>query len=172
MLLLPEGFVVDSVVGRPISWDDFEDLCEMHADPAVMATLGGVRDRAQTVSYLEGNVSHWRRHGFGIYGLRDGTTGRFMGRAGLRWAQVEGAHEVEVAYALRADAWGRGLATATCRELLVLGGRAQLAAEVVAFTLPSNRGSRRVMEKTGFKYEREFEHAGTPHVLYRRSLGG
>ena len=39
--------------------------------------------------------------------------------------------------------------------------------DVVAFTLPTNRGSWRVMEKTGFEYERDVVHAGLPHVLYR-----
>ncbi|MGH2968657.1 MAG: GNAT family N-acetyltransferase [Solirubrobacteraceae bacterium] len=45
----------------------------------------------------------------------------------------------------------------------------QLALDVVvAFTLPDNRASRRVMEKLGFEFERDIEHAGLPHVLYRR----
>jgi hypothetical protein len=35
-----------------------------------------------------------------------------------------------------------------------------------------NHRSRRVMEKAGFIYEREFEHGGAPHVLYRRYLTG
>ncbi len=34
-------------------------------------------------------------------------------------------------------------------------------------TLPTNRASRRVMEKAGFGYERDTVHAGLPHVLYR-----
>jgi RimJ/RimL family protein N-acetyltransferase len=37
----------------------------------------------------------------------------------------------------------------------------------VAFTLPTNTGSRRVMEKLGFHYEREISRAGLAHVLYR-----
>ena len=40
--------------------------------------------------------------------------------------------------------------------------------EIVAFTLPDNIASRRVMEKAGFRYERDIVHAGLPHVLYRR----
>jgi RimJ/RimL family protein N-acetyltransferase len=38
---------------------------------------------------------------------------------------------------------------------------------VVAFTRRDNAASRRVMEKLGLVYAREFEHAGWPHVLYR-----
>ena len=38
---------------------------------------------------------------------------------------------------------------------------------VVAFTLPDNTASRRVMEKLGMTYERDIVHADLPHVLYR-----
>jgi ribosomal-protein-alanine N-acetyltransferase len=38
---------------------------------------------------------------------------------------------------------------------------------VVAFTLPTNWASRRVMEKVGFTFERDIVHAGLRHVLYR-----
>jgi RimJ/RimL family protein N-acetyltransferase len=43
--------------------------------------------------------------------------------------------------------------------------------ELIAFTLPNNVASRRVMEKTGFVYERDIVHALLPHVLYRRRAG-
>jgi RimJ/RimL family protein N-acetyltransferase len=39
--------------------------------------------------------------------------------------------------------------------------------DLVAFTLPINQASRRVMEKIGFSFERDIVHAGLPHVLYR-----
>jgi RimJ/RimL family protein N-acetyltransferase len=38
----------------------------------------------------------------------------------------------------------------------------------VSFTLPNNLASRRVMDKAGFRYERNFIHANLPHVLYRQ----
>jgi len=42
---LPEDFVVGTVAAQSISRKDLEDLRVMNADPEVMATLGGVRDR-------------------------------------------------------------------------------------------------------------------------------
>ena len=39
--------------------------------------------------------------------------------------------------------------------------------EIVSFTLAGNVASRGVMEQLGFSYDREVEHAGLPHVLYR-----
>ena len=49
-------------------------------------------------------------------------------------------------------------------------GRLGLA-DVVAFTLPDNIASRRVMEKSGFRYERDIVWAEMPHVLYRARAG-
>lgn len=40
-------------------------------------------------------------------------------------------------------------------------------ADVVAFMLPSNKASRRVIEKVGGSYERDIVHTELPHVLYR-----
>ena len=39
--------------------------------------------------------------------------------------------------------------------------------QLVAYTLPTNVASRRVMEKCGFEYEKEIVHAGLRHALYR-----
>jgi hypothetical protein len=47
------------------------DLRRMDQDEPFMAMLGGVRDEAGTVAYLEMNVKHWADHGFGMWMLRD-----------------------------------------------------------------------------------------------------
>jgi RimJ/RimL family protein N-acetyltransferase len=65
------------------------------------------------------------------------------------------------------DFWGRGLATELARESVRVGFGVLGVADLVCFTLPTNARSRRVMEKAGFRYERDVEHAGLPHVLYR-----
>jgi RimJ/RimL family protein N-acetyltransferase len=45
-------------------------------------------------------------------------------------------------------------------------------AELVGFTLSTNRASVRVMEKVGFAFERAIVHANLPHMLYRRTRSG
>jgi len=75
--------------------------------------------------------------------------------------------EVEVAYALVADFWGRGLATEMAGRFLEMGWGHYGLTEIVCFTLTTNLASRRVMEKVGFHYERDIVHSGLPHVLYR-----
>ena len=41
-------------------------------------------------------------------------------------------------------------------------------AELVSFTLTTNTASQTVMAKLGFVRDREVDHAGVPHVLFRR----
>ena len=90
-----------------------------------------------------------------------------MGRGGLRRCEIEGIREVEVAYAVVADRWGQGFATEMAEAAVDAAFRKLKLASVVAFTLPSNKASRGVMEKVGFSYERDIVHADLPHVLYR-----
>jgi RimJ/RimL family protein N-acetyltransferase len=138
----------------------------MHRDPAVMATLGGVRSPAKTRAFLRANLRHWERYGFGLWIFRDRADGRFVGRGGLRHVRLHARPEVEISYALMSPYWGRGFATEIARASVDLGARLG-APSLVAFTLPDNHGSRRVMEKVGFRYERDILWGGLPHVLYR-----
>src|SRR5688572_19388106 len=99
------------LVATPLSRPDLDALIAMHRNPAVMATLGGVRTADMTEKYLARNVAHWTRRGCGLWIFRERTTGRFVGRGGLRHVELEGVPEVEIAYALLPEYWGRGLAT-------------------------------------------------------------
>ena len=146
---------------------DLADLCALHADPRVMATLGGVRSAAETAAQIRDFDAHWQRHGFGPWTARDPASGRFLGRGGLRCVPVEGREEVEVLYALAADSWGLGLATELARESVRVAFHELRLPELVAFTLPENARSLAVMLRVGFRYQRDFIHAGRPHRLHR-----
>lgn len=164
-----DSFETARLHARRPGWDDLDDLVALHADPRVMATLGGrVWSEADTRAFLERLLAHWDRHGYGVWILRDRGDGRFVGRAGLNRKAIDGTEEVELMYAVRADRWSRGLTTEAAHAILAVAfGRLKLR-DLVCFTLPTNAASRRVMEKAGFAYERDFIHAGLPHVLCRR----
>jgi [ribosomal protein S5]-alanine N-acetyltransferase len=167
-----ETFRTDRLLAERLSEGDMADIRRMHRDPRVMATLGGLRSDEETARYLRDNLDHWDRYGYGIWALRDRTDGRFVGRAGLRNTHVGGEDEVELAYALVADYWNKGLATEMAKAILEVAFEELGLTDVVCFTLPTNGASRRVMEKAGFEYERDVVHAGLPHVLYRITAKG
>lgn len=150
------------------------DLRRMDEDAQFMALLGGVRDTAGTVGYLETNVKHWADHGFGMWMLRDAATSMMVGRAILRHLDVEGVDEVEVGYGFLPHCWGQGLATEVAEACVRIGFDRLGLSSLVAITTPANLASQRVMQKVGLAYERDIVHAGVPHRLFRirRSTAG
>ncbi len=162
-----DSFETERLAAERLSAAHLPDLCRMHRDPRVMATLGGVRADDATRAYLETNLQHWVEHGFGLYVLLDKTDQRFVGRAGLRHVEIGGRPEIELAYALVPGCWGVGLATETGRALLPIGFNALGLRSIVCFAMTINHASQRVMTKLGFSYERDIDHRGHSHVLYR-----
>jgi len=148
--------------------DDLDDLVRMYADPRVTATLGGLRTADWVADYLRKQMAQWDEHGFGLWTVRDRLSGRFAGRAGLRYATIEGRREVEVAYGLMEEFWGRGYATELAVESVRVGFTELRFPDLVCFTLTTNLASKRVMEKAGFRYERDIVYADLPHLLYRQ----
>jgi ribosomal-protein-alanine N-acetyltransferase len=143
------------------------DLRRMDEDDQFMAMLGGLRDEAGTVAYLEMNVKHWADHGFGMWMLRDAVSSAVIGRAILRHLDVEGVDEVEVGYGFIPEYWGRGLATEVATACVRIGREELGLGSLVAITTPANIASQRVMAKAGLAYERDIVHAGIPHRLFR-----
>lgn len=139
----------------------------MHQDAEQMALLGGVRTESQTAAYMERNLEHWRLHGFGIWMLRDLSQGQVAGRALLRHLDLDGIDEVEVGYSLHPAFWGLGLAAEVATACLDRARDTLGLASVVALTVPENHRSQRVMTKVGMRFERDIQHDGRHHVLFR-----
>src|SRR5437879_1396450 len=102
-----DSFRTDRLSAERLRPEHFGDYWRMYSDPRVTATLGGVRSEEETRVFLQKGLEHWERHGFGLWIFRDLTEGQFVGRAGLRYAAVDGKDEVELAYALMSEYWGR-----------------------------------------------------------------
>jgi ribosomal-protein-alanine N-acetyltransferase len=151
---------------RPIE-AEFPEYARFNADPSVMATLGGVRTEAQAREIFDRMLACWTAVGFGLWTMRDKQTGAFIGRGGARVVYLEGKPETEIAYGLHAEFWGRGYAAEVAREGMRVAFEMIGVPDLVCFTLPTNQRSRRVMEKVGFRYERDGTFLNLPHVIYR-----
>lgn len=172
------------MVASRISEADLPELLVLLRDPRVAATLsltGQPPSEAEVSDGLIEAIGHWELHGFGLWLLRDRSGGQLVGRGGLQQTFVTGHDEVEVAWAIIPELWGHGLATELARESIDAAFGALDLQQVIAYTLPDNWGSRRVMEKTGFGLEgtietfpgtietggRTIETGGLTQVLYR-----
>jgi RimJ/RimL family protein N-acetyltransferase len=157
----------DRLVAERIGEGHQEELSVLLGDPRVGATLGGTLTPARVAAWVVSEDAHWEAHGFGYCLWREKATGAAVARGGLHCQHVGGRDEVEVGWAVAPDRWGEGLATELGAASARLAFDVVGLDDIVAYTLVGNRASRRVMDKLGFQFEREIEHAGLPHVLYR-----
>ena len=155
------------MVGQPIGPQHRDGLIAMLGDPRVGATLGGIASPADVDRQIAGMAAHWAERGFGWYAFSDRETGALVARGGPHAAHVGGREEVEIGWTVVPERWGEGLATELGAASLEVAFGPLGLVDVVSFTLPGNRASRRVMEKLGFAFERDVPYAGMPHVLYR-----
>jgi RimJ/RimL family protein N-acetyltransferase len=160
--------------------DDVAAFAELSADPAVMRYLVPFADRAAMDAWVAAACTHWQDHGFGAWVVELPGEVRMVGVVGLsnlRFA-LPFAPAVEVAWRLARRYWDQGYAYEAARAAIDDGfGRLGLN-EIVAFTVPANLASRRVMEKLGMTRDPaedfDFDHPRLPpghplrrHVLYR-----
>lgn len=103
-----------------------------------------------------------------------------MGLIGLSWSkdEIPASPCVEIAWRLAPEVWGKGYATEAARATLDYGFETLSMPEILAWTVPHNAASRRVMEKLGMTHDpsEDFDHPRLPeghelrrHVLYRIS---
>ena len=163
---LPSSFTTQRLRAVRLQTADLDELRRMHTDPAVMAHLGGVRDERQTRDYLEVNLRHWRDFGFGLWIVYERRGFDPIGRALLRYLRVDGVDELEIGYALYQPYWGRGLATEIATACIDYGRRHLAGQRFFALVSPGNDASRRVLQKVGLQYLREFSLENTPHDLF------
>ncbi len=144
------------------------------ADPAVVPWhwpergegSGGARTREQAAQMLERYRYQLAKRGFTWWPWRERASGELVGLVGLNAADVEGEPVVEVGWSVAPNRWGEGIASEAAAVSLDWGFRVCGLAEIVSFTMPENLASRRVMEKLGMRYERDFERAGLRQVLH------
>src|SRR5206468_5976407 len=139
--------------------EDVGLLCDLDSDPEVMRFISKGQPtplaRMQN-EYLPRILSHYRNwppQGFWIAHLR--ATHEFIGWFHLRPDKID-PDEMELGYRLKRNVWGRGLATEGTRVLVENALGPWGYRKVSARTLAINAASRRVMEKGGLTFEREF----------------
>ena len=161
-----DAFATARLTAERLRAEHLDDLVALHLDAAVSRYLGGTRTAAQTAAYLDANLAHWDRRGFGLWIIRD-RAGRFLGRAGVRPLQVQGVEEIEIAYTFHQAAWGQGYASEIAEALRDLAFGPLDLPQLVGIVMTENEASRRVLEKTGFTFERAYVDAGHELVLLR-----
>jgi RimJ/RimL family protein N-acetyltransferase len=146
---------------------DVEPYVAMMADPEVTRYIGDGRalGREEAWRQLATFTGHWVLRGFGLWAVEERASGEFLGRIGC--LQPEGWPAFEIAYTLRRESWGRGLAREGAAAALAFARDTLHRADIVSLIRPKNSGSIRVATVLGARLNGTVELLGTPADVYR-----
>lgn len=150
--LHPRGCSTRRLDLRPVTPADRDHLVALEADPEVMRFLNGGRPEPEAGS-PDADFLTPRGTEPEVLVAHERSTGGFIGWFALfddGW--VDGQRTAEVGYRLHRAAWGQGFATEGVAALVAQAFETLGFDRVRALTLAVNTGSRRVLEKAGFRH--------------------
>ena len=164
---IPE-LTTDRLLIRAFRKEDLVAYSGFRKDPLFVRYLPGgeaLLPHAEEISRsrIKEFVDGWKR-GFGVFAIELRETGELIGQAGL--AKTRRESEVELLYALTPSAWGRGYAQEAAQACLDFGFREVNLERIVAFAVPENLASTRVMVAIGMRFVGEDSYNGFNVVRY------
>lgn len=156
----------ERLIFKKITAEDLPWLIEMRTPDAVNRYLGGPEmQNAEALAkrmpfYLECH----EKFGFGFSVMELKSTGERIGTSGLQ--PLEDTGEIEVGYNLSEKYWRQGYGYECAMAWLQYGFETAGLERIVAVADPENKGSWRIMEKCGMRYEKTEEFYGMDCVFY------
>jgi RimJ/RimL family protein N-acetyltransferase len=156
---------------------DYEPFAAISADPAVMAMLPKLPDRATSDAWITDTRAHWVEHGFGIWAVEIPGEAGLIGGVGFHVAPFPAPFPpVVIAWRLGRRYWGWGFALEAAKAVIDDGFGRLGFDEIVAYATIVNRRSLALMERLGMRRDPrdDFDHPDCPeghplrkHVLFR-----
>jgi RimJ/RimL family protein N-acetyltransferase len=177
----PVTLTTERLILRPWQDEDLEPLFAINGDPESMRYFAATMTRAESDAWAARMRVHFAEHGWGFWVVAEAASGDFVGVVGLMtipW-QADFTPAVEIGWRIGARFRRQGYAEEAARAALGFGFAALGLASIVAFTVPGNAASWKLMEKLGMRHEGEFDHPRLPeghhyrrHLLYRLGHAG
>ncbi|QMT62064.1 GNAT family N-acetyltransferase [Legionella sp. PC997] len=138
------------IICEPSS-NDFDNLYNLQSNSKVMKFIGnGRRNKKEARTGLEKAISHFQKHQFSLGSVYEIDSGQFIGRAGLIYFNYDDNQvNIELAYALLPEYWGKGYATELTKSLILWGFDNLSIQKLIAVVHPDNIASQKVLSKSG-----------------------
>ena len=164
----PNVIETERLALRRLTLNDLDALAAIYSDEDVRQYFPeGILTYEQTREELEWIINvYYGQYGFGLWATTLKETNEFIGRCGLLPWTIDGREEVEVAYLLAKEHWGRGLGTEAARAILAYGFGELHLSRLICLIDPANEASVKVAIKIGMSLEREAEIDGEPTLVY------
>jgi ribosomal-protein-alanine N-acetyltransferase len=147
----------ERLILRRLAPDDAAEMFRIYSDPKTMEFMGkgfdSIEDgRTRIQQHIEW---YYEKYEFGLWATVLKENNRLIGRCGLLYEEIEGRKDLELAYLIDCNYWGKGLAAEAARAILKIGFDQYQANRIIAVIVPENRNSIRLAERLGMKFERE-----------------
>jgi ribosomal-protein-alanine N-acetyltransferase len=161
---------------RPLAEADADEFATMNGDAEVMRHFPKPLSFEESETFRARIARHFEAHGYGFWGVfrRDapGLVG-LVGLLNIPWT-ARFTPAVEIGWRIAPAHQRQGYAEEAAQLALAHGFGELGLAEIVAFTIPANEPSWRLMEKLGMAPDGRFAHPSLPeghpmrdHLLYR-----
>jgi len=151
---------------------DLDDLLKIFGDPKVMASFGAATlgaatfNREQMEGWMQRNLEHQNRHGYGLFSVILKSKGLLIGDCGLEHMEVDGDPATELGYDFRSDYWNQGFATEAARAVRDYAFNVLHLPRLISLIRVGNGASKRVSEKIGMRLVAEITQHGIPYWKY------
>lgn len=160
----------DRLILREFSIEDAQDFYALNLDEEVMKyTADRVFTTVAESEELIRNYDQYKLNGYGRWTVAFKETNVVLGWCGLKY--ITSVDEVDLGYRLHRKFWNKGYATEACKASLDIGFKEYNLDLIVGRTMVDNLASRRVLEKIGMTYWKDFdfeEHPGAYYRIYRK----
>lgn len=148
--------------------EDVDGLAAIYSDAQVMQYIGSgsTRTKNQTEVAILWMRDQHHQFGFGLWIATLKSDQQIIGRCGLIQQEIDGQFEVEVAYLLGKEFWGKGYATEAAMEIRNHAFTNGNISRLISLINPDNSSSARVAEKIGMQFERQVKLSGISANLY------
>jgi len=160
-------FETERLLARHLGADDLDAFAELCADREVMRFVGSgtTLPRSEVERRIGICQEKYAARGYGTSAVFEKATGRFVGYCGV--VRAPGNDFDELVYVFHAAAWGRGYATEAGRAMIEYVFARSALNRIHATIHPGNRASVAVVEKLGFRFDREaLDEDGVPVAHY------
>jgi RimJ/RimL family protein N-acetyltransferase len=145
----------DRLLLRQLTTDDAPFILELLNEPSFLQNIGdkGVRSITDARGYLlSGPLASYEHYGFGLYLVERKESRVALGICGL--LKRETLADVDLGFAFLPQFWGQGFAVEAAQAVKNYAHQRLGLERIAAITLPSNRGSIRVLEALGMRFEK------------------
>ena len=159
----------DRLILRLMNENDIDDMLKIFTDDNVMKSFNlHSFSREQTKKWINRNLNHQSKHGYGLFSVILKSNQEFIGDCGLEHTEFEEKPCVEIGYDFLSKYWNQGYATESAKAVKDYAiEKLSIDSKIIcSFIRKNNKASQRVSEKIGMQKIKEYRAYDIDRYLY------